>query len=45
MQNQTLTCSTCGITGARPTDYAGWRRILGRMLCRTCAAGFPSWMR
>lgn len=37
-------CGQCGVTGCRPTDYAGWRRILGRLLCAYCARRFPSWM-
>lgn len=40
-----MSCANCGATGARPTDYAGWRRIAGRLLCAACALRFPAWMR
>lgn len=39
-----MECTSCGITGCRPTDYAGWKSILGALKCSSCVQSFPKWM-
>lgn len=38
-------CDSCGQTGCQPTDYAYWRRILGKFYCPACVKRFPDWMK
>lgn len=39
-----MECKSCGITGNRPTDYVGWKRVLGALRCAHCVKSFPKWM-
>ncbi|WP_042404449.1 hypothetical protein [Streptacidiphilus carbonis] len=39
-------CDGCGMTELTfvHAAAAGWRRVMERLLCRSCAGGFPAWM-
>ncbi|MFE3169208.1 hypothetical protein [Streptomyces sp. NPDC059224] len=39
-------CTGCGMTDVNFVwaAIAGWRLVLGRLRCRRCASGFPTWM-
>ncbi|MCX4411592.1 hypothetical protein OG840_61620 [Streptomyces sp. NBC_01764] len=40
-------CAHCGMTDISFVwaAAAGWRLVLGWLLCRLCASAFPAWMR